>query len=109
MNMNEYQNFAMRTARDSKKVDELFHLVLGLVGETGEIAEKFKKLVRDHDTDLKKLDTIDMKKELGDILWYIAVLAEFLGITLEDIADTNVKKLASRLERGVIGGSGDNR
>ena len=109
MTFDEYQQAAMRTAIHKDKPNELFHLLLGLVGETGEIAEKFKKLVRDHDTDLSKLDTNDIAKELGDVLWYVAVLAEHLGIKLEDIAAGNVAKLASRNARGTLTGSGDNR
>lgn len=109
MKLNEYQNQALKTAGDKTKNNEFFHLVLGLVGESGEIAEKVKKLIRDHDSDLSKLDTDDLKKELGDVLWYIAVLGDYLDIKLEDIAATNVKKLASRQSRGKLSGSGDNR
>lgn len=106
MTFGEYQKAALRTASPKDKKNELFHLVLGLVGEAGEIAEKFKKIVRDNDSDLDKKD---MQKELGDALWYIAVLADHLGIKLEDIADANITKLASRQARGTLSGSGDNR
>lgn len=106
--MNDYQQAALRTANPNHP-NELYHLVLGLVGESGEIAEKMKKLIRDHASDESKIDREDIKKELGDVLWYAAVLANYLGISLEDVAQTNVDKLASRAERGVIGGSGDNR
>jgi NTP pyrophosphatase (non-canonical NTP hydrolase) len=108
MTFNDYQAAALKTA-DLKRKNELFHLVLGLVGESGEIAEKFKKLVRDKNSDESQIDREDMKKELGDVLWYVALLAEYLGLKLEDIAEYNVKKLSDRLERGVISGSGDNR
>ena len=109
MTFDEYQQKAMNTARSKDAKDEFIHLVLGLVGESGEIAEKVKKLVRDNETDLTKLDIEDMKKELGDVLWYMAVLANYLGISFDDVAKTNIDKLASRQQRGVIGGSGDNR
>lgn len=108
MTFNEYQQAALKTA-DLTRRQELFHLLLGLVGETGEIAEKFKKLVRDKNGDESLIDREDIKKELGDVLWYVAVLSEYLGIKLEDVADNNVKKLASRQARGVLSGSGDNR
>ena len=109
MTFDEYQQKAMNTARSKDAKDEFIHLVLGLVGESGEIAEKVKKLVRDNETDLTKLDIEDMKKELGDVLWYMAVPANYLGISFDDVAKTNIDKLASRQQRGVIGGSGDNR
>jgi NTP pyrophosphatase (non-canonical NTP hydrolase) len=108
MTFAEYQIAALKTG-DLTRKNELYHLVLGLVGETGEIAEKMKKLIRDHASDESKIDRNDIKKELGDVLWYIAVLAEYLGIKLEDIAAFNVQKLADRQKRGVLGGSGDNR
>lgn len=107
--MNDYQQAALKTARGKNEKDELFHLLLGLCGEAGEIAEKMKKIVRDKNSDFDSIDTDDMKKELGDVLWHIAVLADYFDISLNDIAETNIAKLASRLERGVIGGSGDNR
>jgi len=108
MTFDEYQGAALRTA-DLKRNNELFHLLLGLVGETGEIAEKFKKLVRDNDTNESLIDSDDIKKELGDVLWYIAVLSEYLGIKLEDVASSNIEKLVSRQSRGTLSGSGDNR
>ncbi len=109
MNLNDYQTLALRTANPKEKKNELFHLLLGLCGEAGEIAEKSKKIIRDHDSDFSKFDTDDLTKELGDVLWHVAVIADYFDITLEKIGDTNIKKLASRLERGTISGSGDNR
>jgi len=109
MECDEYQRAALRTARDRDAPDEFMHLVLGLVGEAGEIAEKVKKLVRDHNSDLTQLDRDDMAAELGDVLWYAAVLASFLGLSLDDVARRNIDKLADRQRRGLLGGSGDNR
>lgn len=109
MECDEYQRAALRTARDRDAPDEFMHLVLGLVGEAGEIAEKVKRLVRDKNSDLAQLDRDDMAAELGDVLWYAAVLANFLGLSLSDVARRNVEKLADRQRRAVIGGSGDNR
>lgn len=109
MNLNEYQQKALLTAVSKDRNNEFFHLVLGLVGEGGEIAEKVKKLIRDHDSNLAELDVDDLKKELGDVLWYVAVLADFFDLKLEDVAQTNVDKLASRQKRDKISGSGDNR
>lgn len=109
LSLNDYQQAALKTTRGHDQPDELYHLLLGLVGETGEVAEKFKKLVRDKNADLEQLDRDDIAKELGDIMWYLAVLSDFLGVPLEDIGQKNLKKLASRQQRGVLGGSGDNR
>ena len=109
MKCDDYQRAALRTARAKDAPDEFLHLVLGLVGEAGEIAEKVKKLVRDQDGDVARLDRDDMAAELGDVLWYTAVLADFLGLSLDDIARRNVDKLADRQRRAVLGGSGDHR
>ena len=109
MNLNDYQKAALRTAAPRDKKNEFLHLVLGLVGESGEIAEKIKKIIRDHDSDLGKVDVEDLKKELGDVMWYVAVLADYFDIPLDEVGETNIAKLASRKERGVLGGSGDNR
>ncbi|WP_323095427.1 nucleoside triphosphate pyrophosphohydrolase family protein [Intrasporangium sp. YIM S08009] len=109
MECDDYQRAALRTARDKDARDEFLHLVLGLVGEAGEIAEKVKKLVRDHDTDLAHLDRDDLAAELGDVLWYTAVLASFLDLSLDDVAQRNIDKLADRQRRAVLGGSGDRR
>src|ERR1700754_3636169 len=107
MDLNNYQQAALRTAAPKDKHNELFHLLLGLVGETGEIAEKAKKIVRDHDSDFSQWNVEDLKKELGDSLWYIAVIADYFDVTLEEVAQLNIAKLADRQRRGVIGGSGD--
>ncbi|PWJ25793.1 NTP pyrophosphatase (non-canonical NTP hydrolase) [Branchiibius hedensis] len=109
MECNEYQRAALRTARDKDAPDEFIHLVLGLVGEAGEIAEKVKKLIRDEGADPARLDRDDITAELGDVLWYTAVLANFFDISLAEVAQRNVEKLADRQRRNVIGGSGDRR
>ena len=106
--MNDYQQAALRTARPKTAPNELMHLLLGLVGESGEIAEKVKKVIRDDSSDFSKLDTL-FEKELGDVLWHIAILAAYFDIPLEKIAQQNIDKLADRMQRGVIGGSGDSR
>lgn len=83
--------------------------VLGLLGESGEIAEKFKKILRDKDAKLTDEDRQELTKELGDVLWYIALLGHYLNVPLDDIASKNITKLKSRHTRGALGGSGDNR
>ncbi|MBM3210556.1 hypothetical protein FJZ39_04440 [Candidatus Saccharibacteria bacterium] len=83
--------------------------VLGLVGESGEVAEKFKKLLRDHNGQITEETKAEIAKELGDILWYISSVSHCLGISLETVASSNLKKVLSRKSRGVTHGSGDNR
>lgn len=100
----EYQALAKTTAIYPEG-SRVVYPTLGLCGETGEIAEKIKKHIRDG----KELDKEDLKKELGDVLWYLSALAGDLGIDLQDVALTNYLKLKSRKERNVIQGSGDNR
>ena len=107
MTFDDYQKKAMSTAIDQGS--ELEQRVLGLVGESGEIADKIKKWYRDQDGDLTKLDRKDLADELGYVLWYVATFADFLGYKFSDIAQANVAKLASRSARGKISGSGDNR
>ena len=104
---NEYQLKAKETAIFPKD-KALEYLTLGLVGEAGEIANKVKKIIRD-----KKIQSdwkpSDLAGEIGDVLWYCAMLADYLDANLGKIMDNNLDKLRSRKERGVLGGSGDNR
>jgi NTP pyrophosphatase (non-canonical NTP hydrolase) len=109
MNLDDYQKAALRTAAPKDKHNEIFHLLLGLCGEAGEIAEKAKKIVRDKDSDFKALDREDLTKELGDVLWYVTVIADHFDISLSEVGEKNIAKLASRQERNLLGGSGDNR
>lgn len=108
MDMNEYQKKAISTAI-YPEVYEIVYPTLGLAGESGEIAEKVKKVLRDDIGDFSKDSRKEIAKELGDVLWYVALLARDLGFDLEEVAEMNVQKLASRKERNKLGGSGDNR
>jgi len=105
----EYQTKAAETAIFPQH-KALEYLTLGLTGEAGEIANKVKKLIRDG-ADVEgyndKLNQI--ANELGDVLWYCAMLANELDANLGRIMEANLYKLADRKTRGVIGGSGDNR
>ncbi len=83
--------------------------MLGINGEAGEIAEKVKKIIRDKGGKVSAADKAEMAKEIGDVLWYLAVFADHLGLSFDEIAKANLDKLQSRQARGVLGGAGDNR
>lgn len=109
MTFDEYQKLALRTASRKGEDIELVHRVLGLLGEAGEVAEKMKKVYRDDKGKMSAEVVGDLKKELGDILWYITALADFFDVSLEEIGRINIDKLASRQKREKLGGSGDDR
>lgn len=110
MNFSEYQKLALRTNMTKPDLlKELMQNVLGLADESGEVLAIFKKWIRDHDADPAKLEKDKLKKELGDILWYIAVVSHDLDLNMDDIASANIEKLASRMERNKLTGSGDDR
>lgn len=100
-----YQIHAKKFAVPLEYFNAEVHGICGLVGEAGEIAEKFKKSVRDD----VPMDREDIGKELGDVLWYVAYLASHYDLSLSDIAVENLRKLQSRFDRNQIQGSGDNR
>ncbi|MCK5416007.1 nucleoside triphosphate pyrophosphohydrolase family protein [Candidatus Parcubacteria bacterium] len=109
MTLNEYQEQAKKTALYPNVGKNIIYPTLGLTGEAGEIANKVKKIMRDDNgimTDEKKKE---IGKELGDVLWYVAQIARELDVSLDEVANNNLEKLFSRLERGTIQGSGDNR
>lgn len=109
MTFQEYQDKAKTTAIYPNIGNNFIYPTLGLVGEAGELADKVSKIIRDENyvlTDEKKIEII---KEMGDVLWYMANLAEELGTSFEDVASRNLEKLKSRQERNELGGSGDNR
>lgn len=108
MELNTYQAKAAETAIYPPGYSVIYP-ALGLVGEAGEVAEKVKKVLRDKNGEFTPEDVTAIAKELGDVTWYIAALARDLGLTLNDIAQTNLDKLASRKNRGALQGSGDNR
>lgn len=90
------------------------YTILGLIGEAGEIANKWKKFFRDYpalaeNDDYPSTIRDAILSELGDVLWYTSQLATELGVTLGDVAAENIRKLSSRQQRGTLNGSGDNR
>lgn len=110
MTFDEYQQQALQTAvhHPNEQLDKTIW-ALGITGEAGEVAEKWKKIVAYRDGVVTDEDIAEIKKELGDVLWYVAVFAHKLGISFDDVASTNAAKLADRQKRNSIKGAGDNR
>lgn len=103
MTFNEYQKLAHSTALPSSQ--NLQYLIMGLVGEVGELCSGLAKRIRDK----TEPDDAQIKKECGDVLWFLSEYANWRGFSLDEIARMNIAKLQSRQQRGVLGGSGDNR
>jgi len=97
MELDEYQQLALRTAGHRENTEQvLLYTALGLTGESGEVAEMIKKTFFHH----HPLDREALAKELGDVLWYLAVMADALGKSLDDIARQNIDKLRQRYPEG---------
>lgn len=84
-------------------------LALGIAGEAGEVTDKWKKILAYHQGVVNEEDKAELAKEIGDTLWYLATFAESIGLSLDDIAQQNLAKLADRKQRNVVRGVGDNR
>jgi len=108
MNANEYQKNTINTAiypgSGTGDNRELVYLALGLASESGEVAGKIKKLIRDG-----LFEPMQVAHELGDVLWYIARLGSSLGYDLETLMKWNYQKLNARKDKGTIKGFGDVR
>ncbi len=109
MNFTEYQNESRKTALYPNVGNNFVYPTLGLSGEAGEVADKLKKTIRDDGGVLTEEKKREVGKELGDVLWYVSQVASELELSLDEIAQKNLEKLLSRMDRGVIKGSGDNR
>lgn len=111
MNLNEYQNKAIKTAiyPGQNSFAGIMYCTLKLNGEAGEVAEKVGKILRDDNGLINDNKRENLIKELGDVLWYIANLANELSISLDDVASINLEKLATRKASNTLHGSGDNR
>lgn len=109
MEFSKYQELARVTAVYPNRGSNIYYPALGLGGETGEVLEKIKKVMRDNDgvvTDEKKSE---LSKEIGDVLWYVSNLCSELDIDMGAVAQQNIDKLYDRMARNVLKGSGDNR
>ncbi|KKP29242.1 MAG: putative MazG family pyrophosphatase [Parcubacteria group bacterium GW2011_GWA2_31_28] len=109
MTLKEYQEKSRVTAIYPNIGKNYIYPTLGLAGEAGEVAEKIKKVIRDNKGVISDEKKQEIKKELGDVLWYVSQIASEINLSLDDIADENIKKLYSRLERNKLSGNGDNR
>ena len=110
MTFDEYQKQALTTAHNHP--DPLMSKTIwamGIAGEAGEVLEKWKKIVAYKEGKITDEDLGLLKKELGDVVWYIAVLAHDLGLSFEEVMQLNVEKLKDRQKRDVIKGAGDER
>ena len=109
MTLDNYQTESRKTAIYPDIDSNIIYPVLGLCGESGELAEKIKKAIRDDGGKITDTRRTDIIKELGDVMWYMAAIASELKISLDTVARTNLDKLNSRKNRGKLGGSGDER
>ncbi len=111
--MNEYQEktkgYDLFNATGNYNTIAFVEKVLGLVGEAGETADKIKKVLRDKDGIIDEHDKLEITKELGDVLWYVASIARYLNVSLEEVARLNLEKLEGRRKRNLLHGEGDNR
>lgn len=110
MTFDDYQEQALKTAitNPDPLMDKTI-FAMGISGEAGEVLEKWKKIVAYKNGVVSNEDLAEIKKELGDVIWYIALLADRLELSLDSIVKLNLKKLASRKKRGTQKGVGDNR
>ena len=108
LTFDKYQKESRKTAVYPNTGKNFIYPALGLAGETGEVIEKIKRVIRD-----KKVIDEEMKKkianEIGDVLWYLAQLCTELKLSLGKVAEENLKKLFSRKQRNVLHGEGDER
>ena len=109
MDFKTYQKKARETAQYPNLGSDKIYPTLGLVGEAGEVAEKVKKVIRDKKGIFDEESKKSIKKELGDVLWYLSNLCTEFDFNLEEVALQNLEKLKLRAAKGMISGSGDNR
>ena len=109
MNFTDYQTKSRKTAKYPAIGHAVIYPTLGLTNEAGEVSGKIKKIFRDKGGVIGAAEREALKGELGDVLWYLAQVCTELDLSLDDVAEHNIEKLYSRLERGKISGDGDNR
>ena len=108
-NFDTYQQESRKTWNVIPMNHSIVYPTMGMVNEAGEVAGKVKKIFRDRGGEISEADRQALKKELGDVLWYMAQICTELDLSLQEVAEANLIKLFSRLERGQIRGEGDER
>jgi NTP pyrophosphatase (non-canonical NTP hydrolase) len=108
LEFSDYQKQAASTAIYPES-EAVFYPCMGLAGEAGEVAGKASKIMRDKNRVICDDDRVALLKEVGDVLWFCAQVCTDLRANMSDVAQMNLNKLNSRLQRGVLGGSGDDR
>ncbi len=109
MDFTDYQTKSRKTAKYPVIGHAVIYPTLGLANEAGEVAGKIKKVFRDKGGVIGETEREALMSELGDVLWYLAQTCTELELSLDEVAEHNIEKLYSRLERGKIGGEGDAR
>ena len=110
MTFDEYQKKALTTLLSTgDEFKDLAHFVSGLTAESGEVAGKLQKIIRDKEGEVSEQDKVEIAKELGDVLWYLSVLTHHIGFSFDDLAKQNIEKIKYRQKNNLIKGSGDNR
>lgn len=109
MTFEEYQKLSRKTAIYPRLGSNYIYPTLGLADEAGEVVGKVKKVIRDKNEIMDEETKMAIAKELGDVLWYVAQMATELGLSLDEIASCNIKKLLNRQTEGTLRGNGDNR
>ena len=104
----DYQTVAVATAVYPNDICILYP-ALGLAGEAGEVANKVKKIFRDDGGQVTDDRRAQIAKELGGVLWYVAMVCTDLDLNMGDVARENVAIIASRQDRGTLHGDGDER
>lgn len=107
-NFSDYEKIAMST-KVGWNNNEILYPLIGMCGETGEVADKIKKVLRDKNGKFSESDRLEILKEIGDTLWYMTALCNDLGSSLKDAANINLEKVTKRREDNTIHGEGDNR
>ena len=109
MDFKYYQEKSRETAFYPNSGSNPIYPTLGLSGESGEVADKVKKVLRDNEGNFSAEKINEIKLELGDVLWYLSQLSSELGLNLDDVASSNLEKLSNRSKRNKLMGSGDER